>query len=277
MCYHIAFEVKLESILDVFPDLVVDKQLEVEYPIASYINGFHHQPQQVMVRSRKDGKRHLTSMRWGYLPNGVKNLEEAEKFENGYKDENGKWHTGYITLNAVGEELLQKKLYKDAALNRRCVVFIQGFYEWYHHYPIGKRGQRLKTPVKYPHHIYLKDNPYDFTMIAGIWNPWKHEELNEETGELEKIVTPTMAFVTAPANEICAKIHNSRKRMPTILTKELAEEWMQDGLSEERIIQIATYQYPSEKMDAYSIRKDFQEILDPRSKQVYPEIEAEFC
>lgn len=277
MCYHIAFEVKLESILDVFPDLVVDNQLEVDFPIAPYINGFHHNPQQVMVKSRKDGKRHLALMRWGYIPNGIKNLAEAGKFENGYKDDTGKWQTGYVTLNAIGEELFQKKLYKDAALNRRCVVFIQSFYEWYHHFPMKKNGERRKTPDKYPHHILLKDNPYNFTMIAGIWNPWKHEELNEETGELETFVTPTFALVTAPANELMAKIHNSKKRMPTILTKELAEEWIQDGLSEQRITEIATYQYPSDKMEAYSIRKDFQEIVDPKTKQLYPELEAEFC
>ena len=139
MCYHISFEVKLESILDVFPDLVIDHQLDVEFPTASYVNGFNHRPHQVMVRSRKDGKRHLALMMWGFLPAGVKNMAEAEKFWNGYKDESGKWNTGFVTLNAIGEELFDKRLYKHAAMNQRCVIFLDGFYEWKHIFPMGKK------------------------------------------------------------------------------------------------------------------------------------------
>lgn len=44
--------------------------------------------------------------------------------------------------------------------------------------------------------------------------------------------------------------------MPTILNKELAEEWI-GPLTQERIQSIAAYQYPSEKMMAYPIVKDF--------------------
>jgi putative SOS response-associated peptidase YedK len=277
MCYHISFEVKLESVLDYFPDLIVDSQLEVEFPTAAYINGFDHGMHPVMLTGRKDGKKHLAQMMWGFLPNGVKNFEEAEKFWNGYKDENGKWNKGFITLNAVGEELFDKKLYSDAALNRRCVVFVDGFYEWHHYFPIGKKGQTLKTPIKYPHHIYLKDNPMPFFMLAAIWNPWRHEEVNKETGEIEMIVTPTFAISTTKANEPMGKIHNSKGRMPTILTKELAEEWIKDGLTQERITEIATYQYPAEQMGAHTIPRDFKEITTPKSKHVYPEFQTEFC
>ena len=230
-----------------------------------------------MVKSRKDEKLHLPSMMWGFLPNNVKNMAEAQKFWNGYKDEQGKWHKGFITLNAIGEELLEKNIYADAALNRRCIVFIDGFYEWHHYFPIGKKGQRLKTPIRLPHHIYLKNNSEPFMMVPAIWNPWKHEEVNETTGELEQFVTPTLATCTAKANEKMAKIHNSKERMPTFLTKDLAEEWIQGGLSEQRIIEIATTQYPADKMEAYSIPQDFQQLANPKEPKTYPELVGEFC
>jgi hypothetical protein len=35
--------------------------------------------------------------------------------------------------------------------------------------------------------------------------------------------------------------------MPAILTEDLAAEWISDGLSEERITEIATYQIPAKK------------------------------
>ena len=63
MCYHVAwFTVKLESILDYFPDVVVDDQLDIEFPSAQYLNGFNHDMTPVMVLGRKDGKKHLAKM-----------------------------------------------------------------------------------------------------------------------------------------------------------------------------------------------------------------------
>ncbi len=277
MCYHISFEVKLESVLDYFPDLVVDKQSNIDYPSATYLNGFDHPMVKTLVHSKKDDKLHFPSMMWGFLPGYIKNMEEAERFWNGYKDAEGKWHKGFVTLNAIGEELLEKPLYRDAALNRRCVLLVDGFYEWYHYYPVGKKGQKLKTPVKYPHHIYFKDNPYPFSMIAAIWNPWRHTEVDKTTGEMITLTTPTLALSTTAANSLMEKIHNSKERMPTFLTKELAEEWMQPDLNEQRIKELATYQYPADKMEAFSIPQDFQQIVNPKERRHYPELEAEFC
>jgi putative SOS response-associated peptidase YedK len=277
MCYHISFEVKLESVLDYFPDLVVDNQPEFEYPSAPYLDGFRHPGVRAIVESRKDDKKHLASMMWGFLPGYIKNMEEAERFWNGYKDDSGKWHTGYITLDAIGEELLVKPLYKDAAKNRRCILLIDGFYEWHHYYPIGKKGQRLKTALKYPHHISLKDNPYPFAMVAAIWNPWKDTEVDKETGEVTTSTVPTLAMATTVANDLMAKIHNSKRRMPTFLTMDLAKEWLQPNLNDKRIIELATNQYPADKMEAFSIPQDFRTLTNPKERKQYPEIEAEFC
>ena len=129
MCYHISFQVNLESILDYFPDLIVDNQLDVNFPVSSYLNGFDHPSVPVVLRGRKDNKLHLANMVWGYLPNGIKNYAEAERFWNGYTDERGQYHKGLITLNAIGEEILQfNKMYRDAALNRRCILTCDGMY-----------------------------------------------------------------------------------------------------------------------------------------------------
>ncbi|MEP6949111.1 MAG: SOS response-associated peptidase family protein [Ginsengibacter sp.] len=277
MCYHISFEIKLESIANYFPDVVIDDQPELEFSPSPYINGFSHLPHRVMVQSTKDNKRHFPSMIWGILPSYVRNMDEAKKFWNGYKDDSGKWHTGYTTLNAMGEEMFEKKLYKDAALTRRCIVFVDGFYESYHYYPVGKKGQRLKTPVTYPFHIRLKDNQYPFTMFAGIWSPWKQTEVDKDTGEVITRTIPCFSIVTTVANELMAKIHNSKKRMPTILTRDLADEWLQADISEQRIKEIAMNQYPSASMEAFNVPKDFQKLEYPKQVQIYPELEREFC
>ena len=47
---------------------------------------------------------------------------------------------------------------------------------------------------------------------------------DKETGE----TVDTCALVTTKANGLMEQIHNSKKRMPTILTSELAGEWISD-------------------------------------------------
>jgi putative SOS response-associated peptidase YedK len=207
----------------------------------------------------------IVKMEWGFLPGYIKTREQALRMRKGYKDEKG-FHPPILTLNAVGEELLLAgKIYRDAALHRRCLILSSGFYEWRHIFPVNKRtGEPLKTAVKYPYHIGLKNREYFY--MAGIWNPWT----DRETGEhLE-----TFAIVTTRANSLMEKVHNSKKRMPTILDEDLAYEWLFGPADEKRIREIAISQYPAEKMDACSIAKDFIQSLDPASPFVYEDLPA---
>ena len=68
-------------------------------------------------------------------------------------------------------------------------------------------------------------------------------------------------------------MHNKKKRMPTILPQDLAWEWiMTKDLSEQRIQAIASYQLPSEQMQAYPIAKDFKTVPDPFCPFEYDEL-----
>jgi hypothetical protein len=51
--------------------------------------------------------------------------------------------------------------------------------------------------------------------------------------------------------------------MPTILTEDLAFEWLLGDLSEQRIIEIASYQLPAEEMQAHTINRDYLQQEDP--------------
>ncbi|MEO7263410.1 MAG: SOS response-associated peptidase family protein, partial [Ferruginibacter sp.] len=78
--------------------------------------------------------------------------------------------------------------------------------------------------------------------------------------------------VTTAANKLMEQIHNSKKRMPTILTEDLAWEWLFDDLSEERIKEIGQYQFPAEQMEVCTIAKDFREALDPTERFEYVDL-----
>ena len=60
--------------------------------------------------------------------------------------------------------------------------------------------------------------------------------------------------------------------MPTILPDELAWEWMMQDLSEERIMELATYQINTSEMEAYTIEKDFRTTGTPTKAFVYADV-----
>lgn len=164
----------------------------------------------------------------------------------------------FTTLNAIGEKMLESKLYKDAALKRRCLILSSGFYEWRHYKPNGAKKEQT-----YPYYITLAGKQEYFYM-AGIWQPWT----DRETGE----IIDTFAIVTTAANDLMQQIHNTKKRMPVILPENLAYEWIFGTLSENRIKEIAAYQYNSKEMIAWTIRKDFKAALDPIEEYEYEDL-----
>lgn len=245
--------------------------MELEKAVANYNfldkdvqEGFAYGPSAVLKPNDLKSNFDIVQMEWGFIPSYLKTREDVKKMRTGYKDEKGKYHPPLTTLNAKGEELLfPGKMYKDAALKRRCLVLSTGFYEWRHIFPKNKRtGEPLKTAIKYPYYISLKDQEYFY--MAGIWQPWVDRQTGEEVN--------TMAIVTTDANYLMKQVHNSKNRMPTILNDELAWEWMMDDLPEERITEIATNQYQTDQMQAYTIDKDFRTSVEPAKAFTYDEL-----
>ena len=223
--------------------------------------GFDHNEFPVIRPVADTHKTEIVKMQWGFLPPWVKTKEDARRFRYGYKDDTGKYHKGFTTLNATSEELLSK-MYKDAAIKRRCLVPSNGFYEWMHVQVVGKSGKLLKTPEKFPYLVQMKGQE-EFYM-AGIWQPW----FDTET----KTTTNTFAIVTTAANTLMKQIHNSKERMPTILPGALAEAWLYNDLKDQDILDIANYQCAAAEMIATSLDKDFLKKSDPHAKVTYQEV-----
>lgn len=246
MCYYNGIRVsrwelaKLQKLEEDIKRLLGDNDLVVQngfafadWPIVKPING---------------GSEYVVQMaHWEFIAGWTPTMEA--------QNENRK--KGITTLNAIGEELFEKKTYKDAALKRRCLVISSGFYEWRWFKPEGE-----KKDIAYPYYITLPDKNYFF--MAGIWQPWT----DRSTGE----TMDTFAIVTTKANSLMEQVHNKKKRMPTILPDDLAFEWIKDGLSQDRITELATHQYPSALMGAHSIEKDFRGSIEPETPFNYQEL-----
>ncbi|WP_419788879.1 SOS response-associated peptidase [Mucilaginibacter sp. E4BP6] len=233
------------------------------------ISGFSGTPVAVLIPTEDHANFDIVQMEWGLIPPYINNRDGVEKFRNSYKDANGKWKQGYTTLNATTENLFvndwgKPSMFADAVRNRRCLLMSTGFFEWRHIYRNPKKtGLPLKTPDKYPYYISLPDHDYFF--MAGIWQPWTDKETGEHVN--------TFAITTTIANHLMTQVHNSKKRMPTILNDDLAWEWMMnEKLSDERIQQIAATQYQAKLMEACTITKEFQALLDPTEKFEYEDV-----
>lgn len=202
----------------------------------------------------------LVMMHWELIPHYLRTMRDVEHFrKGGLNPVTGRKDPPRNTLNAVGEEMLNKPTYRNAALKRRCLVLSSGFYEWRHFTPPG-----TKKDVAYPYMVSVKDREYFF--MAGIWQPWT----DQETGE----TIDGFSLITTKANALMEQVHNKKMRMPCILTEELAREWIRDGLSEQRIREIATFQFPSSAMEAYTIEKGFRISDDPTRPCTYEELPA---
>jgi putative SOS response-associated peptidase YedK len=95
--------------------------------------------------------------------------------------------------------------FRDAYRRRRCIVPVDGFFEW----------KATKGRLKQPYAIAMKDgSPFG---IGGLWENWK----DPTSGEWIR----TFAIITTDANELVAEIHD---RMPLIITPTDYERWLSD-------------------------------------------------
>lgn len=112
-----------------------------------------------------------------------------------------------FTLNAKVETLSEKPSFKNIT-NNRCLVLADGFTEWQWLDPKGKKKQAYVITLE-------NEEPFAF---AGLWSEWKDPASGESVF--------TYTIVTTEARGIMSVIHNSKKRMPIILTKEQESEWL---------------------------------------------------
>ena len=122
------------------------KQLEKAVANYDFLNrdlqiGFDYALNAVLKREPDVEDFDIVQMEWGFIPSYLRTRDDVFKMRNGYKDSSGKFRPPMITLNAVSEEILAPgKIYREAALRRRCLILSSGFFEWRHIFPLNKKN-----------------------------------------------------------------------------------------------------------------------------------------
>lgn len=241
MCYHFSLSVSSEDLFQRYSAFESDYQLlnELYDEPILHANGFAH-PKMPVVK--KDG---IALLCWGLIPSWTRSREEAAELSN-------------HTLNARSESAFEKPSFRESIAKRRCLVPATGFFEW-----------RNFGGKKYPYFISVKEQPV-FSM-AGLYDEW----IDVSTGEIIR----SFSILTTAANPLMEMIHNTKKRMPVILSPEQEAEWLSDRLSEERVKQLCA-SLDEKRMHAYTVARVSAEeeakypeiVTKPRS---YPELDTE--
>ena len=165
-----------------------------------------------------DSPSRIKLLKWGLIPSWTKSIDDANVIR-------------YKTFNARSESIKQKPSFSSSFRSKRCIIPVKGFFEWQH---VGNE--------KIPWYIYQFEN--EIISIAGIYDDW----IEDRTGE----VFSTFSVVTTEANELMAKIHNSGKRMPVILSKVSESKWIDLSTSEDDAHDLLK-PCPSENLKAHTI------------------------
>jgi putative SOS response-associated peptidase YedK len=254
MCYYNECKVTRAEFIRL---MAIEKELKNLQLNRQAQSGFDYRDWPILVPVDGGNDFEIKNVHWEYIPAFIHDetdLAEARKMNT--------W------LNAKSENLLindkgKASMYRQGALQGRCLVLSSGFYEWRHIAKMGKKGKPIKATEAIPYRITLKGRP-EYFFMAGVSRVW--------TNQGRGASALTFAIVTTEANDLMKRIHNKKQRMPTILPAALAAEWIQDGLSEKRIKEIASFQLPAEQMEAWTVARDFIKTPDPSKEVAYSEI-----
>lgn len=241
MCYYnsLAIEAKqLAKDLKIIQTVSFDSQL--------FIDGFKYGPHPVILKH--DGKMEFCMMNWGFLPKEVKSRQHATAFRK-----------TYTSLVAKCEKYNTSRFYKEAFLERHCLIPSTGFFEKRYYRPKGKIDDQL-----YPYYISPTNGKY--FLIAGIF-----QEATFKDSDTKQL---TVAVVTRGANRTMDQIHNNPKnpgRMPLILDKEMSQAWMNNS-GRVDINDIFAFKYPSDQMHAWTVSRNFKTSQDPTAPIQHKEL-----
>ena len=164
----------------------------------------------------------IQSFKWGLIPFWTKDEKQADEIKR-------------MTLNARADTIFSKPSFREPIMKKRCIVPSTGYFEWRH------EGDK-----KIPYYIFLKDE--EIFSMAGIYDEW----LDKTTGEIIK----TFSIITTEANPLTAYIHNTKHRMPAILSQKDEEKWLAPTLEKSDIEQLLQ-PFPADQMSTYIIDKNF--------------------
>ncbi|WP_083896964.1 SOS response-associated peptidase [Azospirillum sp. B506] len=187
-----------------------------------------------VIRREEDG-RHLAMVRWGLVPPWADDPAIGSRM-----------------INARGESVADKPAFRGAFRKRRCLIPLDGFYEWI---SVGEGAK----PRKQGHVIRRRDR--GLFALAGLWERWQKGAPPLETATV----------VTTAANATLSFLHD---RMPVVLDPANWDAWL-DPATPLPVVEGLIRSAPEEWLDVVpvgptvnNVRNDDCSCLDPPQETV---------
>lgn len=202
---------QFSSVNDLVTYFSVDETLVATSDVRRRFNVAPTQPVLVVTCRGDDHRRVLGQMRWGLVPSWAKDLSIGSRM-----------------INARSDKLASSNAYRAAFARRRCIIPVDGFYEWsvvdaaVADGPLAFAGfdapgvaatvAKPAKPVKQPFHIHRGvGGPL---ALAGLWETWH---------DAQGVAMRSCTIITTDANAQMAPIHH---RMPVILAEDDWSTWL---------------------------------------------------
>ncbi len=197
----------------------------------------HSEPDDVATRR-------VRLMRWGFVPPWVK------PGPDGAPDSKGP-----LLINARSEKLASSPAFRGSAKSKRCLVPMDGWYEWRTNPGSALGKKTAKTP------FFMHRGDGDMLFMAGLWSVWKAAK------EAEPLLSCTI--ITTDAVGELAEIHD---RMPLILTEDAWDAWLNPdaALDPELLVQapdVRGIELREISTLVNSVRNNRPELLEPAHSQ----------
>jgi putative SOS response-associated peptidase YedK len=195
MCGRFAASSKPEDIVELFdveywdPEETLDPNWNVAPTNSAFV---------VLERLSKERPRplrQLRALRWGLVPPWSDTAGTAVKM-----------------INARSDTVHEKPAYRQAFASRRCVLPVDGYYEW--QTVPGERGKARKKP------FFVSRADGGPLALAGLYEFWRDRAVPPQHPQAWLV---TFTIVTTDAEEALAPIH---ERMPLFLDRESWGEWL---------------------------------------------------
>lgn len=187
MCGRITLSTPAAKLIELF-QLTEFPRLSPHYNIA---------PTHLVICIRiHENQNQAVPMRWGLVPSWAKDLTIGSRM-----------------INARSETAAEKPSFRSAWSKRRCLIPVDGFYEW----------EKLGSKKKQPWLIHATDRSP--LLLAGLWESWQPPELTAEP-------VLTCSILTTSANADMSSIHD---RMPVIIPTKHHATWLNDATDIQRL------------------------------------------
>ncbi|HPF70149.1 MAG TPA: SOS response-associated peptidase [Candidatus Krumholzibacteria bacterium] len=138
--------------------------------------------------------------------------------------------TGAKMINARSETVREKPAFRDAFARRRCLVPVNGFYEW------QKRGDG-KQP------FLFRRRDHDVFALAGIWERWEYP--GGRTLE-------TCSILTTAANAVMRPVHH---RMPVVVPEADWRLWFSLDEAQQEAVMSLLQPAPTDLLIAHPVSR----------------------